>query len=256
MEEYKKESKRIKTELNKIADRSNQICRILDKDDVDINFINKIGKKTYTKTANDKYRKTNILPNLIYYQGKKKIKKNNNINNIKGIKKKKNILKLNDFHSNFFNILKGKDIDKVLKSLLISENISGKKMRKNKSKEEKQNEKKLELIAPGLIKKKKEIMERLPLNYKKYRKNYEYKNNQLILDEVNEKRYKKYDEPFIYSLNRYPSKDVLPKYNNLFFKYQKNKIRDYYYRKTYEKFRSSEKDNNKNEPHIQKFEII
>ena len=76
MEEYKKESKRIKTELNKIADRSNQICRILDKDDVDINFINKIGKKTYTKTANDKYRKTNILPNLIYYHGEQKIKKN------------------------------------------------------------------------------------------------------------------------------------------------------------------------------------
>ena len=45
MKNYIEESKRIKIELNKINDRSNQICRILDKDDIDVNFINKIGKK-------------------------------------------------------------------------------------------------------------------------------------------------------------------------------------------------------------------
>ena len=78
-------------------------------------------------------------------------------------------------------------------------------------------------MAPELLEKKKLIMERLPLNYKKYKKNYEYKNNQLILDEINEKRYKKYDEPFKYSLNQLYSNDVLPKYNNLFFKFRKNK---------------------------------
>ena len=33
-------------------------------------------------------------------------------------------------------------------------------------------------MAPELLEKKKLIMERLPLNYKKYKKNYEYKNNQ------------------------------------------------------------------------------
>ena len=88
-------------------------------------------------------------------------------------------------------------------------------------------------------------MERLPLNYKKYKKNFEYKNNQMILDEINEKRYEKYDEPFKYSLNIFPERDILPKYNNLFFKYEKNKIRDYFYRKTLDKFHSKKKSNNK-----------
>ena len=45
MKNYLEESKRIKSELNKIKDRSNEICRILDKDDIDVNFINKIGKR-------------------------------------------------------------------------------------------------------------------------------------------------------------------------------------------------------------------
>ena len=52
------ENKRIKLELNKMIDESNQICRILDKDDVDVEFINKIGKKIYLKTPNA--RKKNI----------------------------------------------------------------------------------------------------------------------------------------------------------------------------------------------------
>ena len=67
MKNYIEESKRIKIELNKINDRSNQICRILDKDDIDVNFINKIGKKKFPKTPN---RNKNIFPNLIYCQGK------------------------------------------------------------------------------------------------------------------------------------------------------------------------------------------
>ena len=52
------ENKRIKLELNKMIDESNQICRILDKDDVDVEFINQIGKKTYLKTPNARKKKS------------------------------------------------------------------------------------------------------------------------------------------------------------------------------------------------------
>ena len=93
---------------------------------------------------------------------------------------------------------------------------------------------------------KKILTKRIPLYIKKYRKNYEYVNNQLIMDEINEKRYIKYDDPFIYTMNRFPSKEVLPKYNNLFFKYEKSKIRDYFYRNTYTNFHSNNKLNPKN----------
>ena len=72
------ENKKIKLELNKMTDESNQICRILDKDDIDVEFINKIGKKSYLKTAITK--KKNILPNLIYHQGQEIVQKNKKIN--------------------------------------------------------------------------------------------------------------------------------------------------------------------------------
>ena len=103
MKDYKEESKRIKSELKKISDRANQICRILDKDDIDVDYINKIGQKKYIKTPN---KHQHILPNLIYYQGKLTSKENTKSKKIKS-KKKKNNLILNDFHSNFFKILKG-----------------------------------------------------------------------------------------------------------------------------------------------------
>ena len=246
------ENKRIKAELNKMIDESNQICRILDKDDVDVEFINQIGKKMYLKTPNA--RKKNLLPNLIYHQGQLtediNIKNKNSHNfQFKGIfapnntksdyYRKKNSRKLNDFHSNFFNILKGTDNDKIINGLLISENY-GKNKIKNKN-EEKKVENKLNLLVPDIMKKKKMLTKRIPLYIKKYRKNYEYINNQIILDKINEKRYIKYDDPFMYSLNRYPSKDKLPKYNNLFFKFEKSKIRDYYYRNTFSNFHSKKK---------------
>ena len=253
------ENKRIKLELNKMIDESNQICRILDKDDVDVEYINQIGKKTYLKNPNA--RKKNLLPNLIYHQGQLNEDmnpKNNNTNKIqfKGIfsqnntksdfyKKEKNLKKLNDFHSNFFKILKGKDNDKIINTLLISENYGKNKIKSKK--EEKKVEKKLNRLVPDIMKRKKMLTERIPLYIKKYRKNFEYVNNQLILDQMNEKRYVKYDDPFMYSLNRYPSKDILPKYNNLFFKYKKSKIRDYFYRNTFTNYHSIKKNNdNKN----------
>ena len=240
MKNYIEESKRIKIELNKINDRSNQICRILDKDDIDVNFINKIGKKKFPKTPN---RNKNIFPNLIYCQGKINTDENKKKEKILYNKKKKNLI-LNDFHSNYFKILKGTDNDKIIRTFFYSENLGNNK-NENEIKNKKAKEKKLKLIAPEIIKKKEILMERLPLNYKKYKKNFEYKNNQMILDEINEKRYEKYDEPFKYSLNIFPERDILPKYNNLFFKYEKNKIRDYFYRKTLDKFHSKKKSNNK-----------
>ena len=240
MKNYIEESKRIKIELNKINDRSNQICRILDKDDIDVNFINKIGKKKFPKTPN---RNKNIFPNLIYCQGKINTDENKKKEKILYNKKKKNLI-LNDFHSNYFKILKGTDNDKIIRTFFYSENL-GNNTNENEIKNKKAKEKKLKLIAPEIIKKKEILMERLPLNYKKYKKNFEYKNNQMILDEINEKRYEKYDEPFKYSLNIFPERDILPKYNNLFFKYEKNKIRDYFYRKTLDKFHSKKKSNNK-----------
>ena len=63
MKDYKEESKRIKSELKQINERSNQICRILDKDDIDIDFINKIGQKRYIKTPN---KNQNILYSYLY----------------------------------------------------------------------------------------------------------------------------------------------------------------------------------------------
>ena len=240
MKNYIEESKRIKIELNKINDRSNQICRILDKDDIDVNFINKIGKKKFPKTPN---RNKNIFPNLIYCQGKINTDENKKKEKILYNKKKKNLI-LNDFHSNYFKILKGTDNDKIIRTFFYSENLGNNKYESD-IKNKKAKEKKLKLIAPEIIKKKEILMERLPLNYKKYKKNFEYKNNQMILDEINEKRYEKYDEPFKYSLNIFPERDILPKYNNLFFKYEKNKIRDYFYRKTLDKFHSKKKSNNK-----------
>jgi hypothetical protein len=252
MKNYIEESKRIKIELNKINDRSNQICRILDKDDIDVNFINKIGKKKFPKTPN---RNKNIFPNLIYCQGKINTDENKKKEKILYNKKKKNLI-LNDFHSNYFKILKGTDNDKIIRTFFYSENLGNNKY-ENEIKNKKAKEKKLKLIAPEIIKKKEILMERLPLNYKKYKKNFEYKNNQMILDEINEKRYEKYDEPFKYSLNIFPERDILPKYNNLFFKYEKNKIRDYFYRKTLDKFHSKKKSNNKeNKFQICSYEIL
>ena len=262
------ENKRIKLELNKMIDESNQICRILDKDDVDVEFINQIGKKMYLKTPNA--RKKNLLPNLIYHQGqltdnilpntknshqihfKGIFTPNNTKSNFFGSPKNKNNKKLNDFHSNFFKILKGIDNDKIINTLIISKNF-GKSKIKNK-KEEKKIEKQLNLIVPDIMQRKKVLTKRLPLYIRNYRKNFEYINNQLILDEINEKRYVKYDDPFKYSLNRFPSKEVLPKYNNLFFKYEKSKIRDYYYRNTFTNFHSTNKANNKKKVKELKFE--
>ena len=252
MKNYIEESKRIKIELNKINDRSNQICRILDKDDIDVNFINKIGKKKFPKTPN---RNKNIFPNLIYCQGKINTDENKKKEKILYNKKKKNLI-LNDFHSNYFKILKGTDNDKIIRTFFYSENLGNNK-NENEIKNKKAKEKKLKLIAPEIIKKKEILMERLPLNYKKYKKNFEYKNNQMILDEINEKRYEKYDEPFKYSLNIFPERDILPKYNNLFFKYEKNKIRDYFYRKTLDKLHTKKKsNNNENKFQICSYEIL
>ena len=257
------ENKRIKLELNKMIDESNQICRILDKDDVDVEYINKIGKKTYLKTPNAK--KKHILPNLIYHQGQlteNTIPYNNNNKIFKGIfshnntrsdfYKKKNMKKINDFHSNFFKILKGTDNDKIINELLLSKNF-GKSKIKTKQ-EEKKIEKKLNLIVPHMMEKKRTLTKSLPLYIKKYRKNYEYINNQLILDEINEKRYIKYDDPFKYSLNIFPSKEVLPKYNNLFFKYEKSKIRDYFYKNTFSNFHSKKKNKYKRNYNELKFD--
>ena len=54
MKNYIEESNRIRAELNRINERSNQICRILDKDDADINSINNIGKKKHLKAGINK----------------------------------------------------------------------------------------------------------------------------------------------------------------------------------------------------------
>ena len=251
MKARNEEIKLIKSELNKMVDVSHQICRILDKDDINIDHLNQIGKKSYLKTPKNK---KNLLPNLIYYQGQIIENQNLNNNNFKNVftsnntksdfYKKENMKKLNDYHSNFFKILKGEDNDKIINKLLISRNFS---KHKNKSKkEERKIEKKLNIIVPEIMYRKKILTKRIPLYIKKYRKNYEYVNNQLIMDEINEKRYIKYDDPFIYTMNRFPSKEVLPKYNNLFFKYEKSKIRDYFYRNTYTNFHSNNKLNPKN----------
>jgi hypothetical protein len=248
MKARNEEIKLIKSELNKMVDVSHQICRILDKDDINIDHLNQIGKKSYLKTPKNK---KNLLPNLIYYQGQIIENQNLNNNNFKNVftsnntksdfYKKENMKKLNDYHSNFFKILKGEDNDKIINKLLISRNFS---KHKNKSKkEERKIEKKLNIIVPEIMCRKKILTKRIPLYIKKYRKNYEYVNNQLIMDEINEKRYIKYDDPFIYTMNRFPSKEVLPKYNNLFFKYEKSKIRDYFYRNTCTNFHSINKNN-------------
>lgn len=251
MKARNEEIKLIKSELNKMVDVSHQICRILDKDDINVEHLNHIGKKSYLKTP--KFKK-NLLPNLIYYQGQIIENQNSNDNNFKNIftsnntksdfYKKANMKKINDFHSNYFKILKGDDNDKIINKLLISRNFS---KHKNKSKkEERKIEKKLNIIVPEIMFRKKILTDRIPLYIKKYRKNYEYVNNQLIMDEINEKRYIKYDDPFIYTMNRFPSKEVLPKYNNLFFKYEKSKIRDYFYKNTCTNFHSTNKLNQKN----------
>jgi hypothetical protein len=246
------EIKLIKSELHKMLAVSHQICIILDKDDINIDHLNQIGKKSYLRTPKNK---KNLLPNLIYYQGQiienQTFNNNNNFKNIftsnitkSDFYKKTNMKKLNDFHSNYFKILKGEDNDKIINKLLISKNFS---KHKNKSKkEEKKIEKKLNIIVPEIMCRKKILTNRIPLYIKKYRKNYEYINNQLIMDEINEKRYIKYDDPFKYTMNRFPSKEVLPKYNNLFFKYEKSKIRDYFYKNTFTNFHSINKLNTKN----------
>ena len=73
---------------------------------------------------------------------------------------------------------------------------------------------------------------------------------------MNEKRYEKYDEPFKYSLNLFPSKDILPKYNNLFFKYQKNKIRDFFYKRPQDRINLIEKNNSQKKFQLCTFEVL
>ena len=241
--------KKLKLELNKMIDESNQICRILDKDDVNVEYINQIGKKMYLKTPNA--RKKNILPNLIYHQGQindneyllpndfkktsmnfKGIFSSSNSNN-KDININNNTQ--NDFHADFFRIMKGTDNEKIINTMLISENFS-KKKHNNFNEEEKKN--RIKMIMPEIIQKKNDMTKRLPLYIKKYKKNYNYVNNQIIMDEINDKRYVKYDDPFMYSLNIFPSNQVLPNYQKLLFKYENRKIRDYFYRHTVNNFHS------------------
>ena len=229
MKKYDRENKRIKTELDKIAYESQQICRILDKDDINIDYLGKLNKKLYFKTPNKGRRF--CLPNIIYHQGNLPLKNNQTYNNILASKKK--LIKQknrNDFHTNYFKILKGKDNKKVLNAMIISENF-GRGPKKNKN-NKKEIEEKLNEMAPNIMQKKKMLTERIPIYIKKYNKDFEYINNQIILDDMNEIRYNKYDDPFKYSL----STKILPKYNSLFFKYQKSKIRDYFYRHTSNNF--------------------
>ena len=239
--------KKLKLELNKMVDESNQICRILDKDDVNVEYINQIGKKTFLKTPNA--RKKNILPNLIYYQGQindneyllpndfKKTSMNfkgifsssNNNDQNMNLKNKTQ----NDFHADFFRNMKGVDNDKVINTMLISKNFSKHKKKKFNEEEKKYR---IKMIMPEILERKNRITKKLPIYIKKYKKNYNYANNQLIMDEINGKRYAKYDDPFLYSLNIFPSNQVLPNYEKLLFKYEKAKIRDYFYRHTVDNF--------------------
>ena len=155
MKDFEEKNKHIKLELNKMIEVSKQICRILDKDDINVEYLNQIGKKIYFKTPNN--RKKNLLPNLVYHQGDleeksiPKIIQNNqkSSNNIKFKKiftsmntqnnfyRNKENKKINDFHSNFFTILKGKDNDKIIHTLLKFENFGKKKLKTKK--EEKKN---------------------------------------------------------------------------------------------------------------------
>ena len=55
-------------------------------------------------------------------------------------------------------------------------------------------------------------------------------------------------------MNIFPSKEVLPKYNNLFFKYEKSKIRDYFYKNTFSNFHSMKKNKYKGNYNELKFD--
>lgn len=248
------DNKKLKIELKRMIDESNQICRILDKDDVNVELINQIGKKTYLKTPS--IRRKNLLPNLIYHQGQ--------LNNLIENENKKNkinfksvfgqfgscdnkVPQFNKFnYTNYFGRkTRGINNNKIINGLLISRKFDNtEKNKKMMEREENKEEikKKLDEIAPDIMEKRKLINKRIPLYIKKYKKNYEYINNQIILDDINEKRYVKYDDAFLYSMNYYPSNQICPEYKNKVFKYQKSKIRDYFYRNTCTSFHSNKKE--------------
>ena len=67
---FDEETKKISLELEKMKERSKQICRILDKDDIRVDLINDIGKKRYVKSdCSNNNLNSKRLPNLIYYNG-------------------------------------------------------------------------------------------------------------------------------------------------------------------------------------------
>ena len=196
---FDEETKKISLELEKMKERSKQICRILDKDDIRVDLINDIGKKRYVKSdCSNNNLNSKRLPNLIYYNGpvsiSSKIFMENNkfVPNFKSTSKKDT-----DKETKFNDLLLSNGFQRVAEGApsLLYKTMTYFHKNNNRTK----NVSNLAMFYPSVYEKNKKTYSRLPYYYKVLKKDYEFNNNQRILDQINECRYHKKNDAFRFS---------------------------------------------------------
>ena len=196
-------NKKILRDIYRMNDESKKIERILEQDDVNTDILGFFLARKTPQIKNKKTIKkikTNQLPKLID-NNKIKHERTNSLNiQSKNVLNKENNKKfLNKNNKNYFS----NDFNFYLNS----------------------NNNNLKYIQ-----KKSETFKYLPFNYKRLNKNFEYKNNQLILDNEIENRYLKSDDLLFDDEQNIKNNNYKNFSTKMYF--HQNKTKDYYLKKS------------------------
>lgn len=196
-------NKKILRDIYRMNDESKKIERILEQDDVNTDILGFFLARKTPQIKNKKTIKkikTNQLPKLIDKNKIKHEKTNSlNIQSKNVLNKENNIKFLNKNNKNYFS----NDFNFYLNS-----NINNLKYKQKKS----------------------ETFKYLPFNYKRLNKNFEYKNNQLILDNEIENRYLKSDDLLFDDEQNIKNNNYKNFSTKMYF--HQNKTKDYYLKKS------------------------
>ena len=196
-------NKKILRDIYRMNDESKKIERILEQDDVNTDILGFFLARKTPQIKNKKTIKkikTNQLPKLIDKNKIKHEKTNSlNIQSKNVLNKENNIKFLNKNNKNYFS----NDFNFYLNS-----NNNNLKYKQKKS----------------------ETFKYLPFNYKRLNKNFEYKNNQLILDNEIENRYLKSDDLLFDDEQNIKNNNYKNFSTKMYF--HQNKTKDYYLKKS------------------------
>jgi len=207
-------NKKILRDIYRMNEESKKIERVLEQDDVNTDILGFFLARKSPQIKNKKTIKkikTNQLP---------KLNIDNNINNINNVNNLNN--KIKHERANSLNI--------CIKNNLIKENNKNYFLNKNNvylnSNIYNYNNKKI----LDFKHKKSETFKNLPFNYKRLNKNYEYNNNQLILDDEIENRYLKNDDLLFEELSNIKNNNYKNFSPKMYF--LPNKTKEYYLKKS------------------------